>query len=243
MKAIIIREINSFFGSSIGYLVIALFLLLNGFFLWIHEGDFNILNNGFADLNSFFTLVPWIFLFLIPAITMKSFSEEIKQGTIELLLTKPISVWEIVLGKFFASFILVLIAISPTLLYVNAIYDLGLPKGNLDWGITIGSYFGLLFVIASYTAIGIFSSTISENQIVSFIVAVFISFLFYFGLEGIAQLDALENSRQYIAQLSMEYHYKSMSRGVIDTRDVLYFVSISVLFLQITLLKIKSLQW
>ena len=145
MKSILLREIKSFFGSPIGYLVIAIFLLLNGLFLWVFEGDFNILNSGFADLSPFFTLSPWILIFLIPAVTMRSFSDEQKQGTIELLLTKPISIWEIVGGKFFGALALIIIALLPTLIYVYVISSLGMPEGNIDMGSTIGSYFGLLF--------------------------------------------------------------------------------------------------
>ena len=240
MKSILLREIKSFFGSPIGYLVIAIFLLLNGLFLWVFEGEFNILNSGFADLSPFFTLAPWILIFLIPAVTMRSFSDEKKQGTIELLLTKPLSIWQIVNGKFFGAFLLIVIAIIPTLIYVWAISSLGMPAGNIDLGSTLGSYFGLLFLIASYTAIGIFTSTLSENQIVAFILSVFLCFLFYFGFEGIATFS--KTFSDVIASLGMDYHFKSMSRGVIDTRDVLYFLSISVLFLALTVYKLKSLK-
>ena len=240
MKSILLREIKSFFGSPIGYLVIAIFLLLNGLFLWVFEGEFNILNSGFADLSPFFTIAPWILIFLIPAVTMRSFSDEKKQGTIELLLTKPLSIWQIVNGKFFGAFLLIVIAIIPTLIYVWAISSLGMPAGNIDLGSTLGSYFGLLFLIAGYTAIGIFTSTLSENQIVAFILSVFLCFLFYFGFEGIATFS--KTFSDVIASLGMDYHFKSMSRGVIDTRDVLYFLSISVLFLALTVYKLKSLK-
>lgn len=240
MKSILLREIKSFFGSPIGYLVIAIFLLLNGLFLWVFEGDFNILNSGFADLNPFFTLSPWILIFLIPAVTMRSFSDEKKQGTIELLMTKPISIWKIVSGKFFGAFLLIVIAIIPTFIYVYVIYGLGMPAGNIDMGSTMGSYFGLLFLIAAYTSIGVFTSTISENQIVAFIVSVFLCFVFYFGFQGVAsQFKSIED---IIALLGMDYHFKSMSRGVIDTRDVLYFVSITIVFLSLTVYKLKSLK-
>ncbi|WP_298115841.1 gliding motility-associated ABC transporter permease subunit GldF [Flavobacterium sp.] len=240
MKSILLREIKSFFGSPIGYLVIAIFLLLNGLFLWVFEGEFNILNSGFADLTPFFTLSPWILIFLIPAVTMRSFSDEKKQGTIELLMTKPISIWEIVSGKFFGAFLLIVIAIIPTLIYVYVIYGLGMPEGNIDMGSTMGSYFGLLFLIAAYTSIGVFTSTLSENQIVAFIVSVFLCFIFYYGFQGVAsQVKSLED---IIALFGMDYHFKSMSRGVIDTRDVLYFVSITIAFLSLTVYKLKSLK-
>ena len=239
MKSILLREIKSFFGSPIGYLVIAIFLLLNGLFLWVFDGEFNILNSGFADLSPFFTLAPWILIFLIPAVTMRSFSDEKKQGTIELLMTKPISIWEIVGGKFFGAFLLIVIAIIPTFIYVYVISSLGMPEGNIDMGSTLGSYFGLLFLIAGYTAIGIFTSTLSENQIVAFILSVFLCFVFYFGFQGLASL--VKNFEDIIAVFGMDFHFKSMSRGVIDTRDVLYFVSLSLLFLSMTVYKLKSL--
>jgi ABC-2 type transport system permease protein len=240
MKSILLREIKSFFGSPIGYLVIAIFLLLNGLFLWVFEGEYNILNSGFADLSPFFTISPWILIFLIPAVTMRSFSDEKKQGTIELLMTKPISVWEIVSGKFFGAFLLIVLAIIPTFIYVYVIYGLGMPEGNIDMGSTMGSYFGLLFLIAGYTAVGIFTSTLSENQIVAFIVSVFLCFLLYFGFQGVA--SQFKEFEDLIAFFGMDYHFKSMSLGVIDTRDVTYFVSIAVIFLSLTVYKLKSLK-
>lgn len=240
MKSILLREIKSFFGSPIGYLVIAIFLLMNGLFLWVFEGDFNIPNSGFADLSPFFTLAPWILIFLIPAVTMRSFSDEKKQGTIELLFTKPLSIWQIVNGKFLGAFLLIVIAIIPTIIYVFVISNLGNPEGNLDFGSTLGSYFGLLFLIGAYTSIGIFTSTLSENQIVAFIISVFLCFVFYFGFDGISSFAGSFNL--IISSIGMDYHFKSMSRGVLDTRDILYFVSITVVFLSFTVYKLKSLK-
>lgn len=236
MLAILKKEINSFFASPIGYLVIAIFLLLNGLFLWVFKGEFNILDNGFADLSTFFLLAPWILIFLIPAVTMRSFSDEKKQGTLELLLTKPISTLQLVLGKYFGAFLLILIALIPTLLYVYTVYQLGNPLGNLDFGSTLGSYFGLLFLVAAYTAIGVFASTISDNQIVAFIVAVFLCLFFYIGFEGIADVI----SSNTVEQLGMNAHYKSMSRGVLDTRDLIYFLSVTILFIALTKFNIKK---
>lgn len=240
MKALLLREIKSFFGSPTGYLVIAIFLLLNGLFLWVFDGDFNIMNSGFADLSPFFTISPWILIFLIPAVTMRSFSDEKKQGTIELLLTRPISITGIVNGKFFGAFVLILLALLPTLIYVSVISNLGSPQGNIDMGSTTGSYFGLLFLIGGYTAIGIFTSSLSDNQIVAFIASVFLCFLFYFGFEGLAayagEFSAL------VASLGMDYHFKSMSRGVLDTRDIIYFLSIAILFLSLTVYQLKKLK-
>jgi ABC-2 type transport system permease protein len=237
MKSIVLREIKSFFGSPIGYLVIAIFLIINGLFLWVFEGDYNILNTGFADLTPFFTLSPWILIFLIPAVTMRSFSDEKKQGTLELLLTKPLSIWQIVNGKFLGALLLIVMAIIPTFIYVAVISSLGMPEGNVDMGSTIGSYFGLLFLIAAYSAIGIFTSTLSDNQIVAFIIAVFLCFFFYFGFEGLAAVVPNVSS---IIVLGMQDHFKSMSRGVLDTRDILYFTSITVVFLSFTVYNLKS---
>ncbi len=236
MLAILKKEINSFFASPIGYLVIAIFLLLNGLFLWLFKGEFNILDYGFADLSSFFLLAPWILIFLIPAVTMRSFSDEKKQGTLELLLTKPVSQAHIVLGKYFGALILIIMALLPTLFYILTIYQLGSPLGNLDVGSILGSYFGLLFLIASYTAIGVFASTISDNQIVAFISSVFLCLVFYIGFEGIAEFT----SNAFIEQLGMSTHYNSMSRGVIDTQDILYFLSITLLFIVLTVRGIKT---
>lgn len=238
MKSIIVRELKSFFGSPIGYLVIAIFLLLNGVFLWVFSGDYNILNSGFADLSPFFTLSPWILIFLIPAVTMRSFSDEKKQGTLELLLTKPLSIWQIVSGKFFGAMLLIVIAIIPTFIYVYVISSLGMPEGNIDMGSTMGSYFGLLFLIAAYCSIGVFTSTLSDNQIVAFILSVFLCFVFYFAFDGLSTY--FPSAENFISSLGMDNHFKSMSRGVIDTRDMLYFISLTIVFLSLTVFKLKS---
>jgi ABC-2 type transport system permease protein len=240
MKAILLREIKSFFGSPIGYLVIALFLVLNGLFLWVFEGDYNILNTGFADMTPFFNLAPWILIFLIPAVTMRSFSDEKKQGTLELLLTKPLSLWQIVNGKFLGAVLLIVMAIIPTFIYVEVISSLGMPEGNIDMGSTIGSYIGLLFLISAYSSIGIFTSSLSENQIIAFIVAIFLCFIFYFGFDSLAALTPSFST--LISACGMQDHFKSMSRGVIDTRDILYFASITVLFLSFTVYNLKSVK-
>jgi ABC-2 type transport system permease protein len=238
MKAILLREIKSFFGSPVGYLVIAIFLVLNGLFLWVFSGDYNILNSGFADMNPFFTISPWILIFLIPAVTMRSFSDEKKQGTLELLLTKPLSLWQIVNGKFLGAMLLIVIAIVPTFIYVYVISNMTMAQNHIDLGSIIGSYFGLLFLIGAYTAIGVFTSTLSENQIVAFILSVFLCFFFYFAFEGMATYSpTFEN---VISSLGMDSHYKSMSRGVLDTRDILYFVSVTIAFLSFTVFKLKS---
>ncbi len=240
MKSIILQEIKSFFGSPIGYLVIALFLIGNGLFLWVFEGEYNILNSGFADLSPFFSLAPAILIFLIPAVTMKSFSDEKKQGTLELLLTKPISIWQIAIGKYVGSMLLICLAITPTWLYVMVISELGMPQGNIDIGSTIGSYLGLLFLISAYSSIGIFTSTLSENQIVAFIISISLCFIFYFGFESLSEI--IPKIQTQISSIGMQNHFKSMGRGVIDSRDMIYFVSITISFLSFTVYKLKSIK-
>jgi ABC-2 type transport system permease protein len=236
--AILKKEFNSFFASPIAYLVIGVFLLINGLFLFIFNDDFNILNAGFADITPFFYLAPWIFLFLIPAITMKSFADEFNTGTIELLKTKPVSDWQIVLGKFVASLLLVITAIIPTFIYVYTVYKLGNPIGNIDFGSTIGSYIGLLFLAATYTSIGLFTSTLSKNQIVAFILGIFITFFLFFGFDAIA--TSFGNSSLTIKNIGINEHFKSISRGVIDTRDLIYFVSVTIFFLFLTKTRLEN---
>lgn len=234
MLAIIRHEINSFFSSAVGYMVIAVFLVINGLFLWVFNGNFNILDSGFADLFPYFQLAPWVLVFLIPAVCMRAFSDEMKAGTLELLLTKPISLTHIVLGKYFGAVILILIALLPTLLYILTISELGNPPGNFDYGSTIGSYIGLLFLVFAYTAIGIFSSTLTQNQIVAFIIAVFLCFALYYGFEG------LSGTSFNISEFGMKAHFDSVARGVLDTKDLIYFLSVSMFFIVLTILKLKK---
>lgn len=240
MIAILNKEIRSFFSAPTGYLVVGIFLTLSSLFLFFFSGSYNILDNGFAELKPFFDLAPWIFIFLIPAITMKSFAEETKQGTMELLLTRPINIWSLVLGKYFGAFLVAVIALIPSLFYVFTIYTLGEPIGNLDFGATLGSYLGLFLLAASYTSIGVFSSSLSSNQITAFIVAVLLCFFLLFAFEGMAGLKVFGNSNYGIEYLGINYHYKSMSRGVLDTRDLIYFLSLIFLFLSFTYFKIHS---
>jgi ABC-2 type transport system permease protein len=238
MFAIFKKEIRSFFTTPIGYLIIGLFLLLTGLFLWVFRGDFNVFDYGFADLSNFFLLAPWVFLFLIPAITMKSFSEEKKMGTLELLFIKPISLWNIILGKFWAAMALCFLTLIPTLLYVFAINALGITKGNYDLGIIIGSYFGLFFLVAAYTAIGLFASSISDNQIVAFIVAVVFCFILFQGFEAVATLFS---DATWIKKMGGKFHFENIAQGIIDTRDIIYFISIALFFLYLTFIRSKKI--
>ena len=236
MLAILKKELNSFFSTSIGYLVIGVFLALTSLFLWVFKGEFNIMDAGFADMNSFFFIAPWFFLFLIPAITMRSFSDEFRLGTIEILKTKPISDWQIVLGKYFGALVLILLALLPTLVYAFSIQNLGGEIGSLDSGSTIGSYIGLLFLASTYTSIGLFTSTLSNNQIVAFILAVLICFFMYYGFDALADFNLVDG----IQNLGMKAHFNSISRGVIDTRDLIYFISTTGFFLFLTKLKLEQ---
>ncbi|MFD0976802.1 gliding motility-associated ABC transporter permease subunit GldF [Salinimicrobium gaetbulicola] len=240
MFAILRKEINSFFATPIGYLVIGLFLVINGLFLWVFPGNYNILDSGFASLGPFFTIAPWILLFLIPAITMKSFSEEIKQGTLELLLTKPLSSRDLVLGKFFGALVLVILSLIPTLLYVLAIEMLKKPEAILDWGVITGSYFGLLFLGGCYAAIGLFASILSPNQVVAFILAIFLCFISFFAFEALAGFDIFSFGSFNLSDLGISAHYDSISRGVIDTRDLVYFFSFIIFFLFVTGFNLSS---
>jgi len=240
MLAIFKREIKSFFSSPIGYLVIGLFLLLNGLFLWLLKGPFNIFDYGFADLSNFFLLAPWVFLFLLPAITMKSFSEEKKMGTLELLFIKPISLWQLVWGKFLGSIAVALIAVLPTLLYVYAIHQLGTTVGNLDMGLIWGSYFGITFLIACYTAIGLFTSTLSENQIIAFIGALAVCFLMYYGFDALSMSFADGSVSVFIRNMGMKSHFDNIAMGILDTRDLIYFISLAFFFLFLTVVQLKN---
>ncbi|MBO0323525.1 gliding motility-associated ABC transporter permease subunit GldF [Muricauda sp. CAU 1633] len=241
MFAIFKREVRSFFTSPIGYLIVGAFLLLNGLFLWVFRGEYNIFDYGFADLGNFFLLAPWIFIFLVPAITMKSFSEERKMGTLELLLIKPISVWKLVLGKFWGAALLCIIAVIPTIVYVFAISSLGMIEGNYDLGMVLGSYFGLLFLISTYTSIGLFASTLSDNQIIAFLVGILLCFLVFNGFDAVSSLFSDGESQQLIQGIGAKSHFESIARGVIDTRDLVYFISMTLLFLYLTFQRLKQL--
>ncbi|HTA83662.1 MAG TPA: gliding motility-associated ABC transporter permease subunit GldF [Bacteroidia bacterium] len=243
MLALLKKEISVFLSSLIGYIVICVFLVAIGLTMWVLPLDSNILNGGYAGIDPLFATAPWVFLFLIPAITMRSFAEEKRSGTIELLLTRPISDMQIVLAKFFASVLLVVLALIPTLVYYYSVYKLGNPPGNLDNGRTWGSYLGLIFLASGFVSIGIFASAITGNQVISFIVAIVLSFICYAGFAYLGDLVSSGNAGNFIQQLSISTHYSSMSRGVIDTRDVIYFVSISAIFLLMSRTSIESRKW
>jgi len=243
MKSIFIRELQNFFSSLTGYVIAILFLVLTGLFLWVLPGNTNILDSGYASLEPLFYIAPWLFLFLVPAATMRMFADEKKSGTIELILTRPISDTAMVLGKFFASVVLVAIVIIPAFIFVYSVSSLGNPAGNLDWAATWGSFIGLFFLASAYAALGLFASSLTDNIIVAFLSAVALCFLFYDGLAWVAELQSLEWARSALLSLSISEHYDSVSRGVIDSRDVVYFLSISLVFLGLTRLKLQSRKW
>lgn len=242
MLTILKKEIATFLSSLIAYITIVVFLLIVGLFVWVFP-DTSIMEYGFATMDSLFNIAPWVFMFLIPAITMRSFSEEKKTGTIELLATRPVTDLQIIFGKYIAGFLLVVFSILPTLVYYVSVYQLGSPKGNIDSGAVIGSYIGLLFLGACFVSIGIFASAISENQIVAFIIAVFISFICFAGFDSFSSLDLLGRVDAFVKQLGINEHYQSISRGVMDSRDIFYFLSFVGLFIVLTKTVLESRKW
>lgn len=242
MFSIFKKEIASFLSSLVAYLVIGIFLTGVGLFVWVFP-ESNVLDYGFADLGTLFSLTPYIFLFLIPAITMRTFAEEKKTGTIELLLTKPLTDWDIILGKYLASLMLVLIALVPTLLYYYSIYELGNPKGNVDSAGVFGSYIGLILLGAVFTAIGTFASSISKDQIVSFLIAAFLCFVLYQGISAVASLEIWGSAAYLVSQLGLDYHYNALGKGLIDSRNVIYFLSVIAFMLSSTKLVLGSRKW
>ncbi|MBC7948302.1 MAG: gliding motility-associated ABC transporter permease subunit GldF [Chitinophagaceae bacterium] len=232
MWAICKKELRQFFSSLTGYIAIIVFLLANGLALFVFED--NILDFGYATLDKFFQLAPWILLLLIPAITMRSFADEFKGGTFEILQTRPLTRWQIVNGKYLGSLIVVLIALLPTIVYFFSIQQLSTDAG-IDTGATIGSYIGLFFLAAVFTSIGICSSSFTNNAVVAFIVSLIACALLYYGFSAISKLPGLEGGADYyVAMAGIDFHYTSISRGVIDSRDVIYFLSVIILFLTIT---------
>ncbi|MBR5469037.1 MAG: gliding motility-associated ABC transporter permease subunit GldF [Paludibacteraceae bacterium] len=234
------KELQRFFNTAMGYIVIAVFLLITGLFLWVFRGEYNILESGYANLDGLFVLAPWLYLFLAPAVTMQLFADEQDKGTIELLYTKPIRKTSIVFGKFLAGFTLMLIALLPTLLWYVSVLLLAEPIGNVDSGAFWGSFIGLVFLAATYVAIGVFASALSKNQLVAFVVAVILCFVFLYGFELVSALFSSGSVADVVERFGINAHYQSMSRGVLDSRDILYFVTLQSLFLLFTHEKIRQ---
>lgn len=242
MISILKKEFSAFLNSLIAYIVISVFLTGMGLLMWVFP-DTAVLVYGFADMDTLFSFAPYVFMFLIPAITMRSFAEEKKSGTLELLFTKPLSDWQIILGKFLACWLLVFIALLPTLLYYYSIVQLGNPPGNIDAAAVAGSYFGLVLLAAVFTAIGLLASSLTVNQIVAFISGVFLCFLFYHAFDAASSLNVWSSYALFIKQLGLLYHFDSAARGLIDSRDLLYFLSLTGIMLLLTKTVLGSRQW
>jgi len=240
MKSIYLKELKSFLSSLAGYVVLLVFLIATGLLLWVMPDtnilpNANILDYGYASLEQFFAIAPIVLLFLIPAITMKSFADEYKSGTIEWLMTKPLDMKQIIFGKYFAAVTLAIIGLIPTLIYLYSVNYLAIEGGAIDFGGVLGSYLGLILLTACFTSIGLFCSSLTDNQIVSFLAALALSFALYSGFEGLSRISAFRGGADYYLELlGIDYHYTSMSRGVLDTRDLVYFLSVIVLFLALT---------
>ena len=233
MLSICKKEFRQFFSSLTGIIALSVFLLLNGLFLFVFP-DSNVLDYGYATLEKFFDIAPWILMFMVPAITMRSFSDEFKTGTFEILQTKPLSKWQLLLGKYFGSLMVMLIAILPTIIYALTIQSLS-EEGGIDTGGTIGSYLGLVFLAAVFTAIGICCSSFTPNAVVAFIASAFACFLVYNGFNAISRIPAFQSGADYyIEMLGIDFHYRNISRGVIDSRDIIYFISVIIFFMAIT---------
>jgi ABC-2 type transport system permease protein len=240
MYALFIKEITSFFNTLTGYIVIIIFLLINSLFMWVFDGAMNLLDGGYATLDTLFVLAPWVFLMLIPAITMRSFADERRTGTLDLLFTRPLSEIQIIFAKYSAALVLIILAILPTLVYYYSVVFLGNPVGNLDKGGTWGSYTGLIFLGSAYAAIGLFCSSLTDNLIIAFLLAAFLCLTLCYGFEQAGTLLSATKAGSLVVSLGIIDHYGSMSRGVIDTRDVVYFLAVISVFLLLTNSRLKS---
>ena len=239
MLAIFRKEINQFFSSPIAYIIMGVFLTAMGLMLWIFP-DTSLLENGYADMGTFFNLTPYLLLFLVPAITMRSIADEVRSGTLEWLLSKPVSRWGIVGGKFLASWLLVIMTLLPTLLYYGTLYQLGAPVGNIDSAGVFGAYIGLFLLAGVFVAVGLWASSFNDNQVVAFVVGVFCCFLLYSGLSALAGLTVLGGIDYYLSLLALDEQYRALGRGVIDSRNVIYLLSVAVLFLILTTNRLKA---
>ena len=234
MKGILVKELRSYFSSIVGYIIIGIFLIISSLFLWVFN-DTSILKGPFANLDQLFFMAPYLFLFIIPAMTMRSFADEYQRGTIELLYTKPISLSQIIMGKYFACLVIVLITVFMTLIYYYALNQLASPPGFVDHGSIIGSYIGMFLLGAAFIAIGLFASSSSNNQVSAFLVAVIFCFTFFWGFYYLSSIPIFVAGLDiFIERLGIDYHYEALSRGVLDSRDVSYFVFVIVFFLVLT---------
>jgi len=243
MLALFKKEVNQLFSSVTGYLGIILFLVAGGLFLFVFP-DTNVFSDGYATLDSLFRLAPWLLLLLIPAATMRLFSEESHSGTMELLLTRPLSEWQIITGKYLSGIFLLVFALLPTVIYYFTIRSLAVSPSDIDTGGIVGSYIGLFLLGSVFTAIGLWASSVSSQMMVSFLLSVFTCFIIYTGFDAVSRIPAFEGSLDYYLQLiGIQYHYQSISRGVIGLQDVIYFLSMDSLFLYLTKLSLERRKW
>jgi ABC-2 type transport system permease protein len=242
MYAVFKRELFSLLNSLMAYITIGVFVLVSGLLLWFFP-DTSILEYGYAELNGFFSLAPFLFMFLVPAITMRSFAEERREGTYVLLASRPLTEWQIITAKYYSCVVLIVFALLPTLLYYYSIVELGMPKGNIDGAAVAGSYLGLLLLGAAFAAIGVFASSLTKNQVIAFAIAVLLCFIAYSGFDAIAKIFAGSTIEDIFLWLSVNEHFQSMARGVLDTRDLVYFLSFLVVFLGLTRLVIGGRKW
>lgn len=240
MFSIFKKELWAYFGTLGAYIVSAAFLLICSLFLWFFDNDFNVFNVGLATLNNFFILAPWVLMFLLPALTMKSIAEEEQNGTLVWLFSQPLSVSSIVLGKYWAILILVLFSLLPTFTYVYTINNLSLPKGSIDSGIIVSGYIGLLFLSMTFASIGIFCSSLVKNQVLAFVTGVFFCFICFYGFENLASYNLLGNLDYTLQKIGFFQHYTSFTKGVVDTRDIGYFIFVIVVFLLLSIRIINS---
>ncbi len=242
MFTLVGKEVSSFFGSFAAYIIISIFLVVSGLFLWVFPGS-SILDDGYAGLDAFFEIAPYLFMFLVPAVTMRSLAEEKKEGTFELLATLPLTDWQIIVGKFLGNIVIVIAALLPTAVYYVTVYCLGVTPGNLDSGAVIGSYLGLFLLGGAFCAVGIFTSSVTNNQVVAFALSVFLCYLLFSGFESVSGLEALQPIAARLTALGVYEHYQSISRGVADTRDLLYFFSFQFFFLALAKTVLGGRKW
>jgi len=243
MFTLLSKEFRSFFNSISGYLIISIFLLATGLFVWVFPGNTNVLDGGYANLDTLFDMAPWVYLFLIPALCMRLFTDEKKSGTIELLLTRPISDFKIVLSKFFAALLLVIFSLLFCLIYFLSVYYLGKPTGSIDVGAFWGSFLGLFFLAVGYVSLAVFAGSLTDNQIIAFLLSLVLCFSFYMGFDYLSELLMFQGLQSEIINMGINEHYRSLSRGVIDSRDVSYFIGLSLCFLFATRTVLQSRRW
>ncbi len=237
MKALIRKELTLYFSNLSGYLISCLFLLITGLFLWVIPGNWNVFSAGYANIDGLFELAPWLYLFLIPAVSMRLFADEYRLGTMELLTTSPLSFWKIVWAKYVAGFIVILLSLLPSLIFVYSVNAMASPVGNVDMGAIIGSYLGLILLAAIYLSVGIFTSAQTDNQIIAFLLALILCYLLYAGLDFTSSVFSGQWA-DYVASGGIAAHYDALSRGVVEISDLVYFVTVTVLFLFLTKMKV-----